>query len=155
VLRAANRSVLRDGYEVQGFHKPWLVASAGEQFGLAVLEVQPEVGGRGESVEPVEVADGGDLVELFRVWLDPDPDLFAWLGGEGEVVGSQDAGLNAGGDLPAAAAWVGGVDEAAAVVDDLLEGAPRPRDALSERVPAAASTWAPSTSVSPATSASR
>src|SRR5918995_2746402 len=112
--------------------------STGEQVGVAVLEILPKGCGCGESVEPVEVADGGDLVELLGVGLNPDSDFVAGVGGEGEVHGAQETGLHAGRDLPSAAAGVGGVDETAPVVDDVLEGPARPGDALAERVPAAA-----------------
>ena len=55
------------------------------------------------------------------------------MGGQRELLTVEVAQIEAGLDLPAAAARVGRVDQAAAVVDDLTDDAPGAGQALPER----------------------
>jgi hypothetical protein len=127
-------------------------ASAGREPGLQVV---PHLRGRGEAVEAVEVTDSDDGVELLGDGFDPHPHLLAGMAGQQQAIAAENAGGLAAGDLAAAAARVGRVDEAAAVVDTYR----RVRRALETRWRNAARLQsrisAPSLSGSPSTSASR
>ena len=127
-----------------------------QQLGEPRLQVVPHLGRGGEAVEAVEVTDRGDHVELLRHRLDPACVPPGAGGGERQARAIEEAGGLAARDLPAAAARVGRVDKAAAVVDHEPDRPPRleMRCRNASRLQSRIS-WAPSPSLSPSTSASR
>jgi len=75
-------------------------------------------------VEAVEIIDGDKGVEPLGDRFDPHPHFLAGMTSERQVIASENAGGFAAGDLAAASARVGWVDETASVVDHLPKGAP-------------------------------
>jgi hypothetical protein len=111
------------------------VRSAGSGgAGTRLLKVGHRAPPAQRSGRTVPIADRNPVVERLATGSIHTRTSSRLVLGEGQVVASQDARRLAGGDLSTTPARVGGVDQAAPVVDD-------------ERLPAAVSTSARSTSV--------
>src|SRR5262245_24708397 len=103
-----------------------------EQLGKTGLQVVPDLAGSGEAIEPVQLSDRDDGVQLARHGFDPGARLQPGVACEPKLIAVEDAGGLRASDLSAAATRVRGIDEAAAIVDHPPQGAPSSRDPLAE-----------------------